>query len=88
MELVLAVLGAGPIGYFTATRRRGLVTYLIAWAVVFPIQSIVVVPDETSDPLYWVFNAVILGLGIGLNRLGSVVRERRTTKKALAAEPA
>jgi hypothetical protein len=77
MELVLAVLGAGPIGYFTSTRCKGLVTYLVAWAVVFPIQSIVVVPDETSDPLYWVLNAVILGIGIGLNQLGSRIRERR-----------
>ena len=85
MELVLAVLGAGPIGYFTSTRRRGLVTYLIAWAVVFPIQSIVVVPDETSDPLYWVFNALILGIGIGLNQVGSRTRERRRGGAAEAA---
>jgi hypothetical protein len=77
MELVLAVLGAGPIGYFTATRRKGLTTYLIAWAVVFPIQSIFVVPKETSDPLYWVFNALILGIGVGLNLAGSKLRERR-----------
>jgi hypothetical protein len=77
MELVLAVLGAGPTGYFTGTRRKGLTIYLIAWAVVFPIQSIVVVPSETSDPLYWVFNALILGLGIGLNYAGARLRERR-----------
>ena len=47
MELILAVLIAGPVGYFTSTR------------------------------LYWVSNALILCVGIGLNRLGSVLRERR-----------
>jgi peptidoglycan/LPS O-acetylase OafA/YrhL len=78
MELILAVLAAGPIGYFAGTRRKGLTIYLIAWAVVFAIQSIVVVPDETGDPLYWVFNALILGLGIGLSLAGSKVRERRS----------
>ena len=42
MELILAVFGAGPMGYFTRTRRSGLLLYLIAWAVVFPIQTVVV----------------------------------------------
>jgi hypothetical protein len=78
MELILAVLGAGPIGYFTSTRRKGLIAYLIAWAVVFPIQTIVVFnAGDGNDTLYWVFNALILCGGIGLNRLGSVLRERR-----------
>jgi peptidoglycan/LPS O-acetylase OafA/YrhL len=78
MELILAVLGAGPIGYFTSTRRRGLVTYLIAWAVVFPIQTVVVFnAGDGNDTLYWVFNALILCLGIGLNLAGSRIRERR-----------
>jgi hypothetical protein len=89
MELVLAVLGAGPIGYFTSTRRKGLLYYLAAWAVVFPIQTVVVLGnDETGEPLYWVFNAVILAAGIGLNRLGSVLRERHTAKHGVAAETA
>ena len=35
MELVLAVLGAGPIGYFSPTRRIGVLIYLAAWVVVF-----------------------------------------------------
>jgi hypothetical protein len=39
MELILAVLGALPIGYVTSTRRTGLLIYLAAWAIVFPIQS-------------------------------------------------
>jgi hypothetical protein len=78
MELILAVLGAGPIGYFTSSRRKGLIAYLIAWAVVFPIQTIVVFnAGDGNDTLYWVFNALILCGGIGLNRLGSVLRERR-----------
>ena len=48
------------------------------WAVVFPLQTIVVYSmDDHGSILYWVFNAVILCVGIGLNRLGSVLRERR-----------
>jgi hypothetical protein len=85
VELVLAVLGAGPIGYFTPTRRIGLLIYLAAWLVVFPIQSAVVGFFDDFDPLYLVVNAVILCLGIGLNRLGSLLRERRSSKHGVAA---
>jgi hypothetical protein len=89
MELILAVLGAGPIGYFTKTRKTGLITYLIAWAVVFPIQTVVVFnAGDGGDTLYWVFNALILCVGVGLNRLGSVLRERRAAKQTVAAEAA
>jgi hypothetical protein len=85
MELILAVLIAGPVGYLTATRRRGLVTYLALWAIVFPIQTVVVYSmDDGGSVLYWIFNALILGLGIGLNRLGSVLRERRRGSAAEA----
>jgi hypothetical protein len=89
MELILAVLGAGPIGYFTKTRRTGLIAYLVAWAVVFPIQTVVVFnAGDGDDTLYWVFNALILCGGIGLNRLGSIVRERRAAKRGPVAEAA
>jgi hypothetical protein len=78
MELILAVIGAGPIGYFTKARRTGLIVYLVAWAIVFPIQTVVVVNSgDGNDTLYWVFNALILCLGIGLNHLGARLRERR-----------
>lgn len=78
MELILAVLGAGPIGYFTKTRRTGLIAYLVAWAVVFPIQTVVVFNSgDGNDTLYWVFNALILCLGIGLNEAGRRLRARR-----------
>ena len=88
MELILAVLGAGPIGYVTKTRKGGLIAYLTAWAVVFPIQTFVVFSESGSDKniLYFVFNALILCAGIGLNRLGSVLRERRAAKRGVAAE--
>ena len=36
------------------------------------------------DALYWVFNAPILCLGVGLNRLGSVLGERKRARRALA----
>ena len=79
MELILAILVAGPIGYLTETRRRALVVYLALWAIVFPIQTIVVHSDNADDigVLYFVLNALILCLGIGLNQLGSVLGERR-----------
>ena len=85
MELILAVVIAGPVGYFSATRKRGLLTYLALWAVVFPIQTIVVYSvDDDGDALYWLVNALILCLGLGLNRLGSVLRERRRATSAEA----
>jgi hypothetical protein len=86
MELALAILVAGPVGYLTLTRKRGLMIYLILWAIVFPIQTVVVFSssDGGGDVLYWVFNAVILAAGIGFNRLGSVLGERRRASRALA----
>jgi len=65
MELVLALLAAGPIGYLTSTRRKGLVIYLAAWAVVFPIQSVIVgVFSDDLAPLYLLLNAIILAGGL------------------------
>jgi hypothetical protein len=86
MELILAIIGAGPIGWFSPTLRRALTIYLCLWAVVFPIQTIVVFSESGSDDnaMYWVFNALILGAGIGLNRLGTVLAERRRTKLGAA----
>ena len=82
MELILALVGAGPIGFFAGTRRRGLGIYLVLWAVVFPIQTVVVfTSDDGSDSLYWVVNALILCLGIGLNRYGAALGERRRAKR-------
>ncbi len=80
MELIAALLLAGPLGFFSRTARRGLVLYLIAWAVIFPIQTAVVLTDSDpsgNDALYWVFNALILGFGIALNQLGHRLRGRR-----------
>jgi hypothetical protein len=81
MELIAAVLIAGPLGYFlpTRSRARGLAVYLGVWAVIFPIQTAVVhaVSPDDIEPLYFVFNAAILCAGIGLNTLGARVRERR-----------
>jgi hypothetical protein len=73
MELLAAILLAGPLGFFV---KRGLLAYLIVWALIFPVQSAVVLADG-NDPAYWVVNAVILALGIALNRLGLRVRRRK-----------
>ena len=81
MELIAAVLIAGPLGYFvqTRTRPRGIAIYLAVWAVIFPIQTVVVHAENPADivPSYFVVNAVILAGGIGLNTLGARLRERR-----------
>lgn len=78
MELIAAVLIAGPLGFFVSQRRRALIAYLGLWAVIFPIQCVVVSNDSGIDALYWVFNAVILVAGIGLNTLGARLRQRRS----------
>lgn len=90
MELISAILIAGPIGYFAATRRRAVALYLGWWAIVFPIQTIVVfnASDDGNGALYWIFNALILGLGLGMNKLGSVLRERRQSASGTLAETA
>ena len=74
-----AVLVAGPLGYLCATRRKGLGLYLLVWAVIFPIQTIVVQRTNPDDinVVYFVLNAVILAVGIALNTLGARLRLRR-----------
>ena len=74
MELIAAVLLAGPLGYFA---RRGLLLYLLVWAVILPVQTVVVFADGNGAFSYWVVNAVILAFGVGLNRLGHRLRVRR-----------
>jgi hypothetical protein len=81
MELIAAILVAGPLGYFikTRTRVRGIAIYLVLWTVIFPIQTAVVHAENADDiePMYFIVNAVILAGGIGLNTLGARLRERR-----------
>ena len=81
MELIAAVLVAGPLGYFihSRTRVRGIALYLVLWAVIFPIQTAIVHAENADDiePMYFIVNAVILAGGIGLNTLGARLRERR-----------
>ena len=82
MELITAVLLAGPLGYLGRTRRQGLGLYLLAWAVIFPIQTIVVHSENAQDiePMYFVINALILTGGVALNTLGARVRRRRAER--------
>jgi hypothetical protein len=49
MELIAAILVAGPLGYFIQSRRRSLMAYLGVWTVVFPIQTIAVHSDNAAD---------------------------------------
>jgi hypothetical protein len=79
MELITAILLAGPLGYLVPNRRRGLALYLLVWAIVLPIQTIVV-HNENPDDINWqypVVNAVILAGGVALNRFGASARARR-----------
>jgi len=81
MELIAAVLIAGPLGYLIRTRTRSLVAYLVLWAVIFPIQTLVVHAENPDDIVasYFVINALILCVGIGLNTLGAHLRRRRAS---------
>ena len=77
MELIAAIVLAGPLGFFV--RSRPLLAYLAIWAVIFPVQT-VIVHSENADDISWqyfVVNAVILAGGIGLNTLGTRQRRRR-----------
>jgi hypothetical protein len=88
MELIAAILLAGPLGFLGGTRKRGLVLYLLVWTVIFPVQTIDVYSTSShGDILYWVVNAVILTAGVALNALGIRLRERRirTTGSAASA---
>jgi hypothetical protein len=83
MELITAILLAGPLGYVAPTRRAGLILYLVVWAVVLPIQTIVV-HRENPDDINWQYplvNAAILAGGVALNRLGASVRARRRSRR-------
>ena len=87
MELITAILLAGPLGYAGDSRKRALTFYLLVWAIVFPVQSVVVHSENTDDIniAYFLVNALILTFGIGLNQLGSALRRRRTAKRAATA---
>jgi hypothetical protein len=79
MELIAAIALAGPLGFFV--RSRPLLAYLVVWAVIFPLQTVVVHAENADDiePLYFVLNALILAAGIALNTLGARLRRRRMT---------
>ena len=95
MELIAAILLAGPLGYLVRDSRRALIAYLAVWAVIFPVQTSIVLyadndPDATfaDNLLYWVFNAMILALGIGLNRYAArLAARRRYTRSSTIAMP-
>ena len=77
MELIAAIVLAGPLGFLV--RSRPLLAYLAVWAVIFPIQTVVVHAENADDivPMYFVVNALILAGGIALNTLGARLRSRR-----------
>lgn len=68
----------------THAGTQGLGLYLVVWAVIFPIQTLVVHSANPDDiePLYFVLNAIILAGGIGLNTLGARLRLRLRRREA------
>jgi hypothetical protein len=84
MELIIAIVLAGPLGYLAPTRRIGLIVYLVVWAVVLPIQTIAVQSENPDDinAAYPAVNALILGVGVALNRLGAAMGEGRRRRTA------
>jgi hypothetical protein len=84
MELIVAIVLAGPLGYFAATRKLGLALYLLAWAIVFPIQTVVVHAENPDDinVQYPIVNALILAGGIALNRFGAMLARQRRARRA------
>ena len=82
MELINAVLIAGPLGHLVRDHRRSLGLWLGIWVFVFPIQTVNVSSDSGLDALYWVVNAGILTLGAVLKAVGPMsarCRLRRST---------
>jgi hypothetical protein len=80
MELIAAVLLAAPLGYLSRTPRLGLLRYLAVWLLIIPVQTIIVFDAQETSGWhwdYWAVNAIILALGIGLNRLGARLAQRR-----------
>ena len=79
MELIIAVVLAGPLGYLAPNRKLGLVLYLVVWAIVLPIQTIVVHSENPDDinAAYPLVNALILAGGVAVNRLGSRLRRHQ-----------
>jgi hypothetical protein len=82
MELINAILLAGPIGYLVRHRRRSVVTYLALWAAVLPIQTISISHEGHLVPFYWVVNALILCLGLAANHQGARLRRARHRRVA------
>lgn len=79
MELLAALLLAGPLGYFCQSRRKGLGLYLLLATIIFPIQTISVHADSPDDinAGYFALNAIFVGVGVALNFLGARLRRRR-----------
>ena len=83
MEIALALLVAGPLGYRFSQHRKGLWIYLTLAIIVLPIQTVSVYFDDPKyiDISYFVLNAIFIAVGVGLNRLGTYVRARRDNSR-------
>jgi hypothetical protein len=80
MELILAILVAGALGFCVRRRTLSLTLYLVAWATMLPIQTVVVYAQDDGGWTYWPINAFILAGGVGLNRLGATLADHQAAK--------
>ncbi len=62
------------------------ILYLLLWAAILPIQTVAVRDEGDLEPAYWAINALILALGIALNRFGR--RRRDARERRVTAAPA
>lgn len=86
MELIAAILLAGPLGFFGRTQRQGLTLYLLAWALILPVQTISVHQEGHLDWTYPLVNAAILAAGLWLNRTGSRMGQQRRRRRLATSE--
>jgi hypothetical protein len=78
MTLVTAIIVGLACGYFIGLRAKGFLVFVAVWATVLVIQTLWVVPKEdTTDVLYWPFQAGIFIIGVVMVWLGSKVQVRR-----------
>jgi 4-hydroxybenzoate polyprenyltransferase len=73
---------AFPLGWLTGARRRAMLATGLVFAVIFPIQTIVVRNDNPHDfnPAYFVVNTLILTIGMALTIGGSAIASRRKAR--------
>lgn len=78
MTLLTAIIGGVVCGYIFGMRRRAGIVWLAVWAVVLPIQTLLLVdPDNRGDWSYWPVQGAILLVAMVMIWLGARARQAR-----------